>query len=53
MNRFFILMVLAFSLVGFNQAIASTNLDHQVIFNDDTKTDETKDEEKSPEDDCE
>lgn len=53
MSKFFILMLFAFSLIGFNQTMASSNLDHNVIFNDGTKTDETKGEETNPEDDCE
>ena len=54
-------MLFAFNLVSFNQVMASTNLDQNVIFNEDTKTGEGKDgtkggtkgDEKDPEEDCE
>ena len=61
MRMFFILVLFVINIVSFNQVVASPNLDKNVLFNDDTKTDEGKDEtkgesekgEKNPEDDCE
>ena len=58
MRKFFILMLFALSLVSFNHAMASSNLDQSVIFNDEPAPedgkDKGKDEEKSPdEEDCE
>ena len=58
MRKFFILMLFALSLVSFNQAVASSNLDQNIIFNDADGAEEGKDkgkgEEKSPdEEDCE
>lgn len=60
MSKYFILILFAFNLVSFNQVMASPNLEQNMIFNDDTKTDEGKDgtkdgtkgDEKNPEDDC-
>ena len=58
MRKFFILMLFALNLVSFNQAMASSNLDQNIIFNDANGTEEGKDKGKgegtSPEeDDCE
>ena len=58
MRKFFILMLFALSFVSFNQAMASSNLDQNIIFNDADGAEEGKDkgkgEETSPdEEDCE
>jgi len=55
MRKFFILMLFALNLVSFNHAMASSNLDQSVIFNDAEKgKDKDKGGEKSPdEEDCE
>lgn len=53
MYKVFIIMLLALNMVGFNQAMASSNLDHSVIYNDAETPDDENDEEKNPEDECE
>lgn len=53
MKKFFILMLFALNLVYFNHAMALSNTDQTVIFNDEGKPDGEKDGEKNPEDDCE
>lgn len=53
MRKFFILMLFALNLVSFNHAMASSHLDQSVVFNDADTTEDGKDEEKNPEDDCE
>ena len=53
MRKFFILMLFALNLVSFNHAMASSDLDRTIIFNDAEKPDDGKDEEADPEEDCE
>lgn len=53
MSKFFIIILLAFNMVYFNQLLASTQIDQCVIYNEDTTPEEGKDEEKNPEDECE
>ena len=58
MNKIFIVMLFALNMVYFNQAMASSQIDQSIIFNeegkaDGEKDDGKKDEEKNPEEDCE
>ena len=58
MRKFYILMLFALNLVSFNQVMASSTLDQNIIFNDadsaEQGKDKGKDEGTSPEeDDCE
>jgi len=54
MRKFFILMLFALNMVSFNHAMATSNLDSSVIFNDaEEGKDKGKDEKKNPEEDCE
>lgn len=53
MRMGFILMLFALNLVCFNHAMALSHTDQSIIFNDESKPDGGKDEEKkNPEDDC-
>ena len=62
MNKIFIVMLFALNMVYFNQAMASSQIDQSVIFNEegtadgengDGKKDGKKDGEENPEEDCE
>jgi len=62
MRSFFILALVALNLLCLNHAMALSNLEQRVIFNDDGKSDEAEDNgkpdggkggETNPEDDCE
>lgn len=53
MRKIFILILFALNLVYFNQAMALSHIEQNVIFNDEGKpADDGKDKEKNPEDDC-
>ncbi|MCW8901885.1 MAG: hypothetical protein OQK75_03340 [Gammaproteobacteria bacterium] len=63
MRKVFILMLFALNMVYFNHAIASSNIDQSVIYNEEGKPEEGKDggkkdgkkggDKKNPEEDCE
>lgn len=58
MKKIFILMLFALNIVYFNQAMASSQIDQSIIFNEEGKVDGEKgdgkkDGEENPEEDCE
>ena len=53
MSKFFIVMLFVFNLVCLNQAVATTQIDQGVIYNEESAPEDGKDEEKNPEDECE
>lgn len=58
MNKIFIVMLFALNMVYFNQAMASSQIDQSIIFNEEGKADGEKgdgkkDGEEDPEEDCE
>ena len=58
MNKIFIVMLFALNMVYFNQAMASSQIDQGIIFNEEGKAegdkgDGKKDGEENPEEDCE